>query len=204
MAKPAKAAAEESEAPAKPKGKRILLAVVALLVLGALGGGGWFLFKSLKHGDEPKPVVKEKAVFMDMEPFTVNLQHEEAGGGDQFLQVGITLKLSGMALEEKIKERLPEVRSRLLFLLSSKRPSELVPIAGKKKLARDIAAEINTVLGIHEPVGKMTAEHVAASEVNPAPAETEAASAVPAANAAEKDGASEGVLDVLFTSFIIQ
>jgi hypothetical protein len=60
---------------------------------------------------------------------------------------------------------LPEIRSKLNLLLSSKRPSELATVAGKKKLAIEIATEANSVLGIHnapEPVAAPAASGVAA------------------------------------------
>lgn len=215
MAKPGKAAPEEAEAPVKPKSKRLLLAVVGVLILGAVIGAGWFLLKGSKH-EEPKPVVIEQPVFMVLEPFTVNLQHEE---NDQFLQVGITLKVSSEALADKIRQRMPEARSRLLFLLSSKRPSELMPIEGKKKLAHEIAVEANTILGLREPSRKSAAHENgdskaaasgvgAASSVNAvavsAPAEEVSAASAPVEAAPMTHEGAEGVLDVLFTSFIIQ
>lgn len=197
MAKPAKDASAEAEAPAKPKGKKILLAIMGVLLLGALGGGAWFFLSGTKH-EEKKEEPKHVPVFKALESFTVNLQREE---GDQYLQVGITLKLADAKAEELVNERLPEVRSRLLFLLSSKRPSELVPISGKKKLALDIAREVNTVLGIHPAPEMMPAHEGGASEVGAA--EQEAASAVQE-QPAHGGTPVGGVLDVLFTSFIIQ
>lgn len=211
MAKSEKSAPVETEAPAKPKSKRLLLAVVAVLILGLAGGAAWYFIKSRPHAEEPKAVVVAPPAFMALEPFTVNLQREE---NDQFLQIGITLKISSAALEEKIKERLPEVRSRLLFLLSSKRASELMPVEGKKKLAQEIVVATNTVLGLHTAPQKNVAhESNAAPSPDTAPgAETTAASGVdvPAASAPPEAAAhgdatnNNGVLDVLFTSFIIQ
>lgn len=205
MAKPGKEAAEDEEAPVKPKGKRLLLVVLALLVLGALGGAAWYFISGSKHGDDkPKEKVPVKAVFMDLEPFTVNLQREET---DQYLQVGISLKLPSSKLEEEIQMHLPEIRSRLLFLLSSKRPSELVPTSGKKKLAHDIAVEIDATLGLRVLPGKK-----GAGDVN-APEKVEAISTASSTASAPEKGETEdpagesngaGVMEVLFTSFIIQ
>lgn len=206
MAKSAKGAPEEAEAPAKPKSKRLLVVAVGILALAAIGGAGWH-FLAGKKQDEPKPVVVAKPVFMNLEPFTVNLQNE--GGGEQYLQVGITLKLPSAKQEEQITERLPEVRSHLLFLLSSKHPMDLVPIEGKKKLAREIAMSINSTLGGLGNVSKSAATHEGspASEVSiaepqeatqPASAPAEATSIVLGA------AANDGGMEVLFTTFIIQ
>ena len=213
MAKPAKPAPAEAEAPAKPKSKKMVLAIIGVLILGAAGGGGWYFMKGGKH-DEPKAVVAEQPTFLVLDPFTVNLQHEES---DQFLQIGITLKISSAELADKLRQRLPEVRSNLLFLLSSKRGSELMPVEGKKKLAQEIVVATNTILGLHTaapkniaPESNVAPNAEAASGVGAAasapgaevaPAASAAAETTPAAN----DSASgEGVMDVLFTSFIIQ
>jgi flagellar FliL protein len=213
MAKPAKSAPAETEAPVKPKGKKVVLAIIGVLILGVLGGTGWYFMKGGKHADEPKVVVAEQPTFLVLDPFTVNLQHEES---DQFLQIGITLKVSNMELADKIRQSLPEVRSRLLFLLSSKRPSDLMPVEGKKKLAQEIIVETNTMLGLHTASPKnVTHESNATSNADIASSvETATASGVevvPVASAPGEatpvvhDNASgEGVLDVLFTSFIIQ
>src|ERR1017187_1246856 len=132
MAKPAKPAPVAAAAAAKPKSKRLLLIIVGVLILAAAGGAGWFFMKSGKH-DEPKSAAAEAPTFLVLEPFTVNLQHEE--GSDQFLQISITLKVAGTEMADSIRQHMPEVRSRLLFLLSSKRASDLIPIEGKKKLS---------------------------------------------------------------------
>ena len=213
-AEPAKAAPAEGEATAKPKSKIILLAVIGVLILGAAGGAGWYFMKGSKHADEPKPVVVEAPTFLSLEPFTVNLQHEES---DQYLNVGITLKVASAEIAEKIRQSLPEVRSRLLFILSSKHATELVPLEGKKKLAREIIAEINNIIGPHATSTK-AAEHEGAATPNAesssgvevtTPSGVEAAPPVAAASApagaeAHAAEANSGVIEVLYTAFIIQ
>jgi len=200
MAKPGKSAPVEIEAAAKPKSKRLLLAAAGVLILGLVGGAGWYFMKGSQHADEPKASTEELPTFVVMEPFTVNLQHEE---NDQFLQIGITLKVANMGQADKIRQRLPEVRSRLLFLLSSKRASELMPIEGKKKLAREIVVETNAILGLHAPKNVAHEGNADASSVE-AVSQEGAAPAPVEAPAAQGSDANKGVLDVLFTSFIIQ
>jgi flagellar FliL protein len=172
--KPAKPAAADAEAsPAKPKGKRMVLAAVGLVVLAAAGGGGWYFFKGSHPAEEPKAVVAEPT-FMVLEPFTVNLQHEE---GEQFLQIGITFKVARPDMADKARQHLPEIRSRLLFLLSAKRASDLMPIEGKQKLAQEILTATNAIID-QRGAG--------------------------AASGAEPSSGGAGITDVLFTSFIIQ
>jgi flagellar FliL protein len=213
MAKPAKPAAAEADAPAKPKNKKLILIIVAVLVLAAAGGGAWFFLKGSSKPEAPKAVASEPPTFLTLDPFTVNLQQDE---GNQYLNIGITLKVSSVELADKVRLNLPDVRSRLLFLLSSKHAAELVPLEGKQKLAHEISAEINNIIGVTTAPQKI-AEH----EVNPAPntesvsgtasgVASSASSAVeahpPATASVEPSGgeAKAGVLDVLFTAFIIQ
>lgn len=233
MAKPAKPAAAKKEEPVaeQPKSnKKMLIIAVAVAALVA-GGAGWYFMKGKTSGEHeaPKVEVAKDPIFIPLEAFTVNLQREEA---DQYLQVTFSLKVMEPELVDKIKAVLPEIRSKLNLLLSSKRPSELSTIEGKKKLAAEIVVETNGVLGIHNkpatpaPVAasapaavpevvaasapavegeapvEAAAEHAgehgeqaAAEGAAPAPAPAPAAPAAP-----EK----KGVVDVMFTSFIIQ
>jgi flagellar FliL protein len=221
-----KPAAEPSAA--KPK-KKLLLIAAAVVVASALAGGGvWYFMKGKPAGDEEKSnkTVSTVPIFVPLDPFTVNLQREQ---GDQVLQVGLSLKIYNADLPEKVKAAMPEIRSSLLLLLSSKHASELVSVAGKKKLANEIIVAVDTILGIAPPAPKpaMVASPSVAAPAAPAPAN---ASAVPAGDAAAPPPASgadapaapvpaaaeavapaaaapeprEGIVGVLFTSFIIQ
>ena len=216
MAKPAKpAAAKKEDAPvadaAAPKSKKKLIIIIAAVALIAAGGGGWFLMKSKSpQAETPKVQVHKEPVFIPLEAFTVNLQREEA---DQYLQINITLKVLEPELEDKIKTVLPEIRSKLNLLLSSRRPSELATVAGKKKLAIDIATETNSVLGIHnvpEPVAApsaasgVPAEGASAVAAGPASSPEPAVAEAPEQPAPAAGAEKKGVVDVLFTSFIIQ
>jgi flagellar FliL protein len=211
MAKPAKAAPAEAEAHAKPKSKKLVLIIIGVLVLGAGGGAAWWFLKgdSSKSADAPKASAKtELPTFLNLDPLTVNLQHEEA---DQFLQIGITLKVSSAEMADKIRQNMPELRSHLIFLMSSKKPSELIPIEGKRKLAREIIAEANTVIGLQSAARKNVVQESnaapkaeAASGAEAAPVAPAPAEAAPATAPVEAAHNGEGVQDVLFTAFIIQ
>lgn len=211
MAKPVKpipAAAPASTE--KPKNRKLLVIGIAVAVLIVAGGAGWFFTRGGNHAEAakaPPPVMEPK--FIVLEPFTVNLQHEEA---DQFLQIGITLKISEPELEEKIKLHLPEIRSRLLLLLSAKRASELTPAEGKRKLAQEIIAETGAVLGLRSapshpvaPIPKPAAQSGVSGEEAGAGGQSAPSSAPAEAPPAAPHVAESNIgIDVLFTSFIIQ
>jgi len=206
MAQPAKQAPAETEVAAKPKSKKMLLIGIGVLVLAVGAGAGWYFTKGGKHGDEAHAPAPMTPKFVVLEPFTLNLQREE---GDQFLQVGITLKVmepdGKSELEEKIKLHMPEIRSRLLLMLSNKRASELAPVEGKKKLAQEIVAETSAVLGLRAPALPKPVAHEGAASAAESSAVGGAAAPAEAAPAAAHGNAGEaGAIDVLFTTFIIQ
>jgi len=131
---PIEEATSEASAPKKSKKKLFLILGLLLLVLG--GGGGAFFFLGEEapaaSGAPAKHEAPKPPVFVQMEPFTVNLQQET---GEQYLQVQLTLQVADQAQVELIKLYMPLVRSRLLLLLSSKKASELTSAEGKKKTA---------------------------------------------------------------------
>ena len=145
-----KAVAEPAEAPPKKSSKKLIIIIAAaLIVLGGAGAGAFFfMHANSSTADATKQKGKEKSnkaeaklpVFVTLEPFTVNLQAEN---GDQFLQVTLTLQVPDPTQEELIKSFMPQVRSRLLFLLSSKKASELTSVEGKKKLSEEIITTVN-------------------------------------------------------------
>ena len=131
-----------AEQPLKKKKSKLKLLLIVLIVLLAGGGGAAYMLLG-KKAKAPNGEVKHEPVkppvFVVMEPFTVNLQQEAS---EQFLQVAITMQVADDKVMEEIKVYMPQVRSRLLLLLSSKKASEINTAEGKKKLADEIAAQI--------------------------------------------------------------
>lgn len=157
MAKEAKAAEEGTETPKKSKKLLIIiLAVVLLVVLG--GGAAFFLLKKSDHSEDDEEVAEEVAkpkkkekkkdahalpIFVNMDPFTVNLVPE---AGDQYLQVALSLELEDPTEEIAVKAQMPKIRNNVTLLLSSKKASELLPKEGKEHLAETLKDEINSVI----------------------------------------------------------
>ena len=214
MAQNIKPAAQKPEDPTVPKksSKKLVMGAAAALVVVISAGAGWYFSKGNQaaHVEEVKVVPPKTPIFVALEPFTVNLQREIT---DQYLQLGITMKVFDAENEVKIKASLPEIRSKILQLLTTKTATELLTAEGKTKLVKEIMTMSNTVIGIAParpvalamPAVIPAAAHAADTEAHAAPV-AEAASApvalpVPAVIIpAEKTG----IVDVLFTSFIIQ
>lgn len=129
------------DAAPKSKKKLMMFAIVGVVALAAGGGGAWFFMN--KGGDGHKQEAKHEPpappVFMAPETFTVNLQPE---GEEQYLQVGLVVQVKDQEASDKMKLYMPQIRSRLLMLLSSKRASEITDMPGKNKLIEEIIVQI--------------------------------------------------------------
>ena len=151
--KPEPDTGKEDEDAAPPK-KRSLLKVALLLTLLLLiagGGGTWYALQGGEPAATGKPAAAKAAkgkkqepalppVFVTLEPFTVNLRNVD--GSSNYLQVGLVLKITDESFVEAIKLHMPEIRNRILLLLTSKSAGELATPEGKKTLSTDLAHEI--------------------------------------------------------------
>ena len=120
--------------------------------------------------------------------------------GDQYLQVEMTLKVSGQDTVNMLKARMPEIRNSVILILSSKRATELTTVAGKAALARSINEQLNAML---DPSYQKPVEPLKAVDADGEPRRSEAQPE--AANTPKSRAASDALIrEVLFTAFIIQ
>ncbi len=204
----AKAPAEAAPEAAPKKSNKPLLIIIIVVVLLALGGAGAWFFLLNSDEDEAPQASAKPPVFLPLDQFTVNLQPED---GQQFLQVAMTLKVVDQAVADAIKAQLPEVRSRVLLLLSSKKASQLLSLEGKTSLAAEIVAEIEMPITPVKPAAakKLPSKNQGSSEGADGGTEAKAVKTVTAkAKGKAKDGkagaARPRVLAVFFTHFIVQ
>lgn len=123
----------------------LILIIVLVVLLGAGGAAGWLLFGKHAKAAEGEMAVAatsapkrtEKPVFLDLDSFTVNLE-----GGDRLLYVGMTLQLGDEATHEFLKAHLPQVRNRMLMVLSGQDAGTLITSDGKQKLAEAIRTSL--------------------------------------------------------------
>lgn len=166
MAKEEKADAGEA-APKKSKKLLIIIMAAVLLLVVAGGGGAYFLLKSGDTGEDDEEVAEatEKSkkkkgekeappVYIPMDTFTVNLVPET---GEQYLQVAISVEAEDAAMAEQLKLYTPRLRHEIMDILSSKKPSEVSTREGKKALAEEIRAAINSVVDAPAAKGKKPA-----------------------------------------------
>ncbi len=162
--------------PAAPKrGSKRKLVVVSLALL-LLGGGGFGAWKFLTPNAGERVVEKLVA---ELPPVFVPI--------DQFLQTAFTLKVTDQDVVEAVKLRLPDLKNRVLLLLSSKKAADLASVEGKQKLAGEILAVANQVVLPSFPVTKKPADAKAKDGEH-----------------AKTSAPAHAVTEVLFTHFIIQ
>ena len=133
---------DEAAKPKKSKKKIIFIVLLVLILAGAGGGGAWWYFMGGgKNANESAKAEKPAIpIFLPLEQFTVNLQPE---AGEHYLQVSMTLQMANKEDIEQARANMPQIRSRIIFLLTSKKASEIASLDGKKKLTDEIKAQVN-------------------------------------------------------------
>lgn len=134
-------AAEPDAEPPRKSRKKLYIALAAIVVLLGGAAAAWSVMKPPAKAKTAVHEAPKPPVFIVVEQFTVNLAPEDAG--DQYLQVAMTLQVADEAQVDRIKLYMPQVRSRILMLLSSKKASEIASVEGKKKLSEEVSAQIN-------------------------------------------------------------
>lgn len=118
-----------------------LLVLFALLAIAGAGFGGytWWTTQQTANSvnEEEKSPKLSQPIFMDLEPFTVNLPGLNESP-DLVLYINITLRLANEKSRKQLHDFLPEVRSRLLLLLSEQKPKALSTHDGKLQLMQAI------------------------------------------------------------------
>lgn len=202
MADAKKTEAEEGEEPApkKKKGKLMLFIIIGVVLLVLAGGGAFMLMKKSPAADEEgadgdgsaktekaKKVKKDgkeiPPVFVKLDSFTVRLQSE---GGDSYLQTQPELRVLDALIGEKIKQYTPEIRHRMLLILSSKKPADVTNPQGVQMLSNEMRVAINAI--VDGPKTSKSKKKV--GDDNSGPPDN-----------ADPD---DSVQAVLFTSFIVQ
>lgn len=163
-------------APAGKGGKKLLILGAAVLALAGAGVVGYRKFAAepgaAPEPAAPAPVVVDPGV-VDLEPFVVRLADP---AGDRYFRLHVEIVLDQKPIAKRADTGLGQVKlvDLVLELLSKKRASELVTVAGKEALREELRAAV-TQLFSEKPLFD--------EAVDPAPA---------------------SVIDVFFTEFLVQ
>ena len=151
---------EEHTAPAK-KGKGLLIAIIAVALIGA-GAGAYLIFGGKKsataegHGapeaeassDAGAPgshgaqASKDGGIF-NLEPFIVNLLDNS---GTRYLKLTVNLELTEGASSDDLTAQSTQIRDALIILLSSKSYTDIGTVEGKYLMRDEIVARVNQFL----------------------------------------------------------
>jgi flagellar FliL protein len=195
MAEAKKPEGGDVEQPPKKKSKKLLLIVIITIVLLALIGGigAFFLMQHpASEGDEegdetPAAIERQKEaqsddappIFVKLDAFTVKLQTEQQ---EAYLQAVPELRVLDEHLGEKIKQYMPEIRHKLLLILSGKAASDISTPQGVQQLADEMRTAINEIVDPPVPGRRRRGQDTPGDPAGP----------------------DDPVQAVLFTSFIIQ
>lgn len=132
----------QNSLPTVAKKRSIWVILLVLITLGACGAAGysWWLMQQHKDGKSVMPakvVPPPVPVFMPLDTFTVNLLTPD-NNPDRVLYIGLTLRLPDESTRSQMSDFLPEVRSRLLMLLSRQEAGQLASEQGKQQLVAQI------------------------------------------------------------------
>lgn len=128
---------------AKSGKRKLLIPVLLVLTLVACSVAGYTVWRMMKSPadahEASKPEVPVAPVFFALDTFTVNLINPD-NDPDRVLYVGFTLRLPDEDTRRRMNDYLPEVRSRLLLLLSRQSAAALSNEQGKQDLVKQIKA----------------------------------------------------------------
>lgn len=142
----------------------LLMLLVLALVVAASVAGTWYFMKRMQPPvavpvqlgvGQPQatpmqfvappatppatPPVVPAPIFIPLEAFTVTLQNADS---ERILHVGITLRVSDEQTRQRIEKYMPEVRSRILMVLSSQSPLAVQTLQGKTEMAHAITEAV--------------------------------------------------------------
>ena len=137
-------------------GSKKLLWIMIILVLLSSGGAAAAIYMVMNqskngNGEAAQEVAvpqRQSPIFVEIEPFTVNLADDRAS---RLLYTGITLRVGNEASKVILEEHMPQVRSRLIMVLSAMQAGELTSSEGKEQLSQQIINRLNVPLAENQP-----------------------------------------------------
>ena len=131
----------ESSAAPRGIGGRLALICVCIVIAVASAAGAYFYLGSRSQPKEHQ-VEQKTPIFVNLEPLTLNLRKASENDDDRLLQLTITVQVGEKEHEELLKLYMPQVRNRMLLLLSSKSAAQIGDDEGKRQLMKDILAKL--------------------------------------------------------------
>lgn len=185
--------AEETTSQAPAGRSRVLLIAVivlsALLIAGVAGATTWYFARSnagqnadvAGNGDGTAARQRrsgKSGLFVSLDQFVVNLNDTDA---DRYAQIAMVLEVDDASAESQLKAQMPAVRNAILLLISARSAGELLSLAGKQRLAIDVALATRAVLKHERPPAPGAASGPDGASTEAAPVEFSQADTSPIA-----------------------
>lgn len=126
-------------------GKKLVLLYVlpALLLLGGLGAGAYFMFfkRSAAEAAQHDPPPRPPAVFMNLPELIVNLNTGQRRAN--FLKINIALELAAQTDVPRIEAQMPRIIDTFQVYLRELRVEDLRGSAGMFRLREELLARVN-------------------------------------------------------------
>lgn len=141
----AEAEAPEQATPSR-KSRLWLWILLAVLLLGAAGGGAWLLLGKAApaqaagaEAEAPRP-----AHYLALDPeFIVNFEQPQ---GPRYLQVALQVMARDEGVLDALRAHMPVIRNNILLLLSGQTHEQVRTREGKEQLRAALVRTINKVL----------------------------------------------------------
>ncbi|WP_444677446.1 flagellar basal body-associated FliL family protein [Halomonas sp. E19] len=119
--------------------KLLWLMIILVLLSTAAAGAAIYLVMNDRDGSaqgnlQGQQLQRQAPIFVKIDPFTVNLADDNFGS--RLLYLGLSLKVGDKETQDILQEHMPQVRSRLLMLLSGKQAAELTSPTASAAWAR--------------------------------------------------------------------
>lgn len=129
-----------------------LVITVMLVVTVGLAAGFFMMWNKLSqintqatqpaNVDTNQSQMAQLGPLFSLETFIVNLADEERS---RYLRITMDLELAASTDTEKLNERLPQIRDRILMILPSKRFEDIASVDGKTALRDEIIGKLNSL-----------------------------------------------------------
>ncbi len=128
---------------------RLLKFILLLIIIIGASIGGTMLFMNRSGMSTPSaaptagaaaPVAVPAPIFAELEPFTVTLYGETR---NRILYTAITVRLNDEASRKQIQDYMPEVRDRILKVLSAQELSKIQTPEGRQALSGALKTELS-------------------------------------------------------------
>lgn len=128
------------------KKKIILLAVLAVIILGGIVAGILLsgVFSSDSGKEKVDPLLVPNIIYYDLEEFLVNLNNP--GKQVSFLKMEITIELPNLRAKQIVETKLPRIRDSFQVYLRELRSSDLQGSAGMQRLREELLLRINKIV----------------------------------------------------------